>query len=54
MAIITESDIYYNNTKLLEKVLGRAEQQAKQYAVRFILEKFELIHFTNPSENEIT
>jgi hypothetical protein len=54
VAIIAESETYQDNTKLLEKVLGRAEQWAKRHAARFAPEKFELIHFTNPNEVETT
>jgi hypothetical protein len=54
VAIIVESDRYYDNIQLLEKVLGRADRWAKRYAARFAPEKFELIHFTNPDENETT
>jgi hypothetical protein len=53
VAIVAESNTYYDNIKLLEKVLGRAEQWAKRHAARFAPDKFELIHFTNPSENDI-
>ena len=54
VAIVAESNTYYDNIKLLEKVLSRAEQWAKRHAARFAPDKFELIHFTNPSENDIT
>ncbi|OKP10281.1 hypothetical protein PENSUB_4301 [Penicillium subrubescens] len=53
VAIGAESDTYYDNIKLLEKVLGRAEQWAKRHAARFAPDKFELIHFTNAIENDI-
>jgi replicative superfamily II helicase len=52
VAIIVKSDTYHDNIELLEKVLGRAEQWAKWHAARLVSDKFELIHFTNPSTND--
>lgn len=51
-AIIVVSESYYRNTQLLEKVLDRAEVWARRHAARFAPDKFELIHFANPDENE--
>ena len=53
VAVLVESESYYNNTITLEKVLSKANLWARRHAARFAPDKFELIHFTNPNGNEI-
>ncbi|OOQ86154.1 putative reverse transcriptase [Penicillium brasilianum] len=53
-AILVESDTYYTNTITLERILDKAGLWARRHAARFAPDKFELIHFTNPNETDIT
>ncbi|KAJ5212865.1 hypothetical protein N7449_000034 [Penicillium cf. viridicatum] len=53
MCILAVSNSYEENTKLLEKALQRASIWAKKYIAKFVPDKFELIHFTNPKPNTL-
>jgi hypothetical protein len=48
VAVLVESESYYNNIITLEKILDKASLWARRYIARFAPDKFELIHFTNP------
>jgi endonuclease/exonuclease/phosphatase family metal-dependent hydrolase len=52
VAVLVESESYYNNTITLEKILNKANLWARRHAARFAPNKFELIHFTNPRSND--
>jgi hypothetical protein len=52
VAILVESESYYNNTITLKKILNKANLWATRHAARFAPDKFELIHFTNPRSND--
>jgi hypothetical protein len=54
VAIVVTSESYYRNLQLLEKVLGKADLWGRRHAAKFAPDKFELIHFANPNENETT
>jgi hypothetical protein len=38
----------------MERVLGKADQWARRHAAKFAPDKFELIHFNNPHQGDIT
>jgi hypothetical protein len=52
VAVLVESESYYNNTITRKKILDKANLWARRHEARFAPGKFELIHFTNPDENK--
>jgi ribonuclease HI len=54
VAILVESESYYSNVQAMERVLKKADQWARQHAAKFAPDKFELIHFNNPQQGDIT
>ena len=47
-ATVAVSDTYYENVKILEKTLLKADLWTRRHAARFAPDKFELIHFKKP------
>ncbi|KAJ6032769.1 hypothetical protein N7540_003501 [Penicillium herquei] len=49
VAVIAVSSTYRRNVEMLQAALGQADTWARRHAAKFAPDKFELIHFTNPS-----
>jgi hypothetical protein len=54
VCILAISNSYAENVQLLEKALQKAASWASKHAAKFAPDKFELIHFTNPSLRLVT
>jgi hypothetical protein len=52
VAVLVESESYHINARTLERVMEKADLWAKRHAAKFAPDKFELIHFTNPTSHD--